>query len=595
MNILTAENITKAYTERVLLEDVSFSLSDGEKVGIVGVNGMGKSTLLRIIAGAEEADAGKVIKGGNIKIGYLPQNPVFEKDDTVLTATLKNISEGSEDMTSVSEAKAMLQKLDIKEYDQNITELSGGQKKRVALINILLQPVDVLILDEPTNHLDSRMSEWLENYLINFRGTLIMVTHDRYFLDRVATRIVEVDNGRLYSYPGSYSKYVELRQERLDIAKASERKRQSILRTELKWLARGARARSTKQKAHIQRIEDMQNIKPIEEDAELVMNSVSQRMGKKTIEISNISKSFGDKRLIDDFTYFFLKNDRIGIVGPNGCGKSTLLKIITGSLEPDSGSIEMGSTVSVGYFSQENEYMDESQLAIQYIRDVAEYINTPDGKLSASALMERFLFDGTRQWTRIEKLSGGEKRRLYLLHVLIGAPNVLILDEPTNDLDIRTLTILEDYLDSFQGIVITVSHDRYFLDRIARRIFAYEPGGKIRQFEGGYSEYYELMKDSLNDESGKKAEKKPKGYRPPREKKLKFTYAEQKEFETIDDIIASLEERIAQIDELMVKNASDYPKLAELTKEKEEKESMLDEKTERWVYLNELAEKINEQ
>lgn len=595
MNILTAENITKAYTERILLEDVSFSLSDGEKVGVVGVNGMGKSTLLRIVAEAEEPDTGKVIKGGNIKIGYLPQNPVFEKNDTVLTAAMRNISENADDMSAVSEAKAMLQKLDIKEYDQKIAELSGGQKKRVALINILLQPVDVLILDEPTNHLDSRMSEWLENYLINFRGTLIMVTHDRYFLDRIATRIVEVENGRLYSYPGSYSKYVELRQERLDIAKASERKRQSILRTELKWLARGARARSTKQKAHIQRIEDMQNVKPIEEDAELVMNSVSQRMGKKTIEISNISKSFGDKKLIDDFTYFFLKNDRIGIVGPNGCGKSTLLKIITGGLEPDSGYIEMGSTVSVGYFSQENEYMDESQLAIQYIRDVAEYINTPDGKLSASVLMERFLFDGTRQWTRIEKLSGGEKRRLYLLHVLIGAPNVLILDEPTNDLDIRTLTILEDYLDSFQGIVITVSHDRYFLDRIARRIFAYEPGGKIRQFEGGYSEYYELMKDSLNDDSGKKTEKKPKGYRPPREKKLKFTYAEQKEFETIDETIASLEERIAQIDELMVKNASDYPKLAELTKEKEEKESMLDEKTERWVYLNELAEKINEQ
>lgn len=595
MNILTAENITKAYTERILLEDVSFSLSDGEKVGVVGVNGMGKSTLLRIVAEAEEPDTGKVIKGGNIKIGYLPQNPVFEKNDTVLTAAMRNISENADDMSAVSEAKATLQKLDIKEYDQKIAELSGGQKKRVALINILLQPVDVLILDEPTNHLDSRMSEWLENYLINFRGTLIMVTHDRYFLDRIATRIVEVENGRLYSYPGSYSKYVELRQERLDIAKASERKRQSILRTELKWLARGARARSTKQKAHIQRIEDMQNVKPIEEDAELVMNSVSQRMGKKTIEISNISKSFGDKKLIDDFTYFFLKNDRIGIVGPNGCGKSTLLKIITGGLEPDSGYIEMGSTVSVGYFSQENEYMDESQLAIQYIRDVAEYINTPDGKLSASALMERFLFDGTRQWTRIEKLSGGEKRRLYLLHVLIGAPNVLILDEPTNDLDIRTLTILEDYLDSFQGIVITVSHDRYFLDRIARRIFAYEPEGKIRQFEGGYSEYYELMKDSLNDDSGKKTEKKPKGYRPPREKKLKFTYAEQKEFETIDETIASLEERIAQIDELMVKNASDYPKLAELTKEKEEKESMLDEKTERWVYLNELAEKINEQ
>lgn len=595
MNILTAENITKAYTERVLLDNASFSLSDGEKVGIVGVNGMGKSTLLRIIAGEEEADAGNVIKGGNIKIGYLPQNPVFEENDTVLTAVLRNISENSEDMSAVSEAKTMLQKLDIKEYDQKIDELSGGQKKRVALINILLQPVDILILDEPTNHLDSRMSEWLENYLINFRGTLMMVTHDRYFLDRIATRIVEVDNGRLYSYPGSYGKYVELRQERLDIAKAGERKRQSILRNELKWLARGARARSTKQKAHIQRIEDMQNVKPIEEDAELMMNSVSQRMGKKTIEISNISKSYGDKKLIDDFTYFFLKNDRIGIVGPNGCGKSTLLKIITGSIEPDFGSIEMGSTVSVGYFSQENEYMDESQLAIEYIRDVAEYINTPDGKLSASALMERFLFDGTRQWTRIEKLSGGEKRRLYLLHVLIGAPNVLILDEPTNDLDIRTLTILEDYLDSFQGIVITVSHDRYFLDRVARRIFAYEPGGKIRQFEGGYSEYYELIKDSLTDESGKKTEKKPKGYRPQREKKLKFTYAEQKEFETIDDDIASLEEGIRQIDELMIKNASDYPKLAELTKEKEEKERLLDEKTERWVYLNELAEKINEQ
>ena len=602
MNILTAEHITKAYSERVLLDDVAFSLQKYEKVGVIGINGMGKSTLLRILAGDEEPDGGKIIMTNNTKIGYLPQNPVFEKGISVLDTVL-NIKPGTpEDFERESEAKSLLMELDIPDFDQKADELSGGQKKRAALIRVLLQNADILILDEPTNHLDSAMSEWLENYLIGWRGTLVMVTHDRYFLDRVATRIVEVDKGQLYSYPGSYSKYVELRQERLDMARASERKRQSILRNELKWLARGARARSTKQKAHIQRIHDMQQIAAPEEELNVEMSSIASRMGKKTIELTDICKSYGDKKLIDNFTYFFLRNDRIGIVGPNGCGKSTLLNIITGKTAADSGLTEIGSTISIGYFSQENEYMDESELAIEYIRDVAEYIETPEGKLTASALMEQFLFDGTKQWTRISKLSGGEKRRLYLLRILIGAPNVLILDEPTNDLDIQTLTILEDFLDSFQGIIITVSHDRYFLDRVVRRIFSYEGDGKIRQFEGGYSELAE-EKAFEAAEAAKKTEKsqkkapesseiKNKGSRTPQEKKLRFTYAEQKEYDTIDETIESLETRLAELEDLCAKNATDYYKLNELYKEKEETQQLLDEKTERWVYLNDLAEQI---
>lgn len=598
MNVLTAENISKAYSERILLDKVSFSLHEGEKVGVVGVNGMGKSTLLKILAGTEESDEGKVITGSNIKIGYLSQSSVFEEGASILSAALQNLMKNPEDFEKESEAKSMLSKLGFSNTEQKIKELSGGQKKRVALVNVLLQPVDILILDEPTNHLDSSMSQWLENYLISFKGTLVMVTHDRYFLDRIASRIVEVDAGKLYSYPGSYSKYVELRQERLDMAKASERKRQSLLRTELAWLARGARARSTKQKAHIQRIEEMQNVKAPVEEQTLEMSSIASRMGKKTIELTDITKSFGNKLLIDHFTYFFLRNDRIGIVGPNGCGKSTLLNIITGKLKPDFGSIEMGSTISVGYFSQENEYMDESMLAIEYVKEVAEYIRTPDGLMSASALMEQFLFDGTRQWTRIEKLSGGEKRRLYLLRILIGAPNVLILDEPTNDLDIQTLTILEDYLDSFQGIVITVSHDRYFLDRVVRRMFAYEGNGKIRQIEGGYSDYYLEMKsreESSNTQGTAAKTEKGKTGKPPREKKLKFTYAEQKEFDTIDEKIEELESKISEIEAAMVEAATSYSKLAELTEEKELCEKELEEKMERWVYLNDLAEKIEAQ
>ena len=605
MNVLTAEHITKAYSERVLIEDGFFSLQEGEKVGVIGVNGMGKSTLLRIIAGAEEPDEGTVITGSNIRIGYLPQEPEFQEGETVLSAALRGVLENPEDFEKESEAKSLLAKLDFQNLNQPVSELSGGQKKRVALVHVLLQPVDILILDEPTNHLDSAMNGWLEDYLIRFRGTIVMVTHDRYFLDRVVTRIVEVDRGGIYSYPGSYSKYVELRQERLDIARASERKRQSILRNELKWLMRGARARSTKQKAHIQRIEAMQQVEAPEEEVQVEMSSMATRMGRKTIEVRGVSKAYGGKPLIRDWEYIFLKNDRIGIVGPNGCGKSTLMKILTGNVLPDAGEVEIGSTISIGYFSQENEYMDESMKAIEYIREVAEYINTPNGKVTAAMLMEQFLFDGTKQWTRIEKLSGGEKRRLYLLHILMGAPNVLILDEPTNDLDIQTLTILEDYLDSFAGIVITVSHDRYFLDRVVRRIFSFEGAGRIRQYEGGYSDFlaaggqeasfgtaFSVGGSGGNDDSDDQEVRKDKNAGRAHAEKLRFTYKEQKEYETIDDDIAALEEKIADLEAKIPKFATDFVKLNELTKAKEEAEAALEEKMDRWVYLNDLAERI---
>jgi ATP-binding cassette subfamily F protein uup len=609
MNVLTAENLTKAYSERVLLDHVSFSLQAGEKVGVIGINGMGKSTLLRIVAGAEEPDEGVVITGNSIRIGYLPQEPEFGETETVLSAALCGALRNREDFGKESEAKSMLMKLDFTDLDQPVRELSGGQKKRVALAHVLLQPADILVLDEPTNHLDSAMSGWLEEWLLRFRGTLLMVTHDRYFLDRVSSRIVEVDRGAIYSYPGSYSEYVRLKEERLDMEKASERKRQSILRTELQWLARGARARSTKQKAHIQRIERLQKTEAPAEQKQVEMSSLSSRMGRKTLEASEICKSFGDRILIDHFSYLFLKNDRIGIIGPNGCGKTTLLKILTGKAEPDSGEVSAGTTIKTGYFSQENEYMDLSQRAIEYIRDVAEYVETAEGKITASALMERFLFDGTQQWTRIEKLSGGEKRRLQLLHVLMGAPNVLVLDEPTNDLDIRTLTILEDYLDSFSGIVVVVSHDRYFLDRTVRRIFAFEENGKLRQYEGGYSDYLAAreQREAARQEKQAGSEKKEAmagrdaaGGNAVRgktchEEKLKFSYKEQREFETIDQEIEELEKRIAFLDQEMENASSQYARLTELTAQKDETQQELDRKMERWVYLSELAEKIEAQ
>ncbi len=615
MNLLTIENLSKAYTDRVLFQDAAFSIQDGEKIGVIGLNGMGKSTLLKILAGKEETDEGQVIMGNHVKIAYLEQTPQFEENVTVLQAALAGMD--INDMVLEAEAKSMLQQLNLPDYEQPVNQLSGGQKKRVALINTILQQVEILILDEPTNHLDNEMSRWLEEYLISYRGAIVMVTHDRYFLDRVVSRIVEVDHGKIYSYPGSYAEYVGLKMQRQSMELATERKRKSILKKELAWLARGARARSTKQKAHIQRIENMLQAEGPLEDVQIEIGSVSSRMGRKTIELHGLSKAYGNKKLIEDFEYIFLKNDRIGIVGSNGSGKSTLLKMIVGEVEPDKGTIEVGETIRIGYFAQDNVHMDHEMKAIEYVREVAEYIQTGDGKITASALMERFLFDGTMQWSKIGKLSGGERRRLYLLHILMQAPNVLIFDEPTNDLDIQTLNVLEDYLDAFDGIVIAVSHDRYFLDRIVHRIFALEGDGHIQQYEGGYGDYLiarakrypnrYLPDGSIrgNEKSGqgeaRTAEKKETEGKDIRKKpnfspqKVKFTYNEQREYERIDDDIAALEKKLESINTQITANATNSVRLKELMEEQEQAQAALDEKMERWVYLNELAEQIEAQ
>ena len=587
MNLFTMENITKSYTDRILLDDVGFSINENEKIGVIGVNGMGKSTLLKVVAGIEEADAGKISMGNQVKICYLPQTPVFTPGTTILQAAVGGNMEEWNRWTIEADARSMLNQLGFADYEEKVEHMSGGQKKRVALVNALLTPADILILDEPTNHLDNAMSEWLENYLISFRGAVLMVTHDRYFLDRIATRIVEVDKGKLYSYPGNYAKFVELKEERQNMALATERKRKSLLRTELEWLHRGARARSTKQKAHIDRIQAMQEMKDIQEEKQVLLTSTASRMGNKTIELSDISKSYGNHLLIRDYNYIFLKNDRIGIIGPNGCGKTTLLKIINGIVKPDTGTIEIGQTIRIGYFSQENEYMDDSMKVIDYVKEAGEYIQTSDGRITASQMLERFLFEGAIQWSKIEKLSGGEKRRLYLLRILMSAPNVLILDEPTNDLDIQTLTILENYLDGFDGIIIVVSHDRYFLDRTVRRIFAFEGEGAIRQYEGGYSDYLIRKElEGLPDMTvksmgvGSAAQTEKSGSENSAEdsrvtwkkhdKKLKFSYKEQREFETIDEEITALEEKIEVLDAQMLENASNSVKLNELLEKKEE-------------------------
>lgn len=612
MNLLTAEHLSKVFTTRKLLDDTDFSINEGEKIGVIGINGTGKSTLLRIISGLEEPDDGTVIRGRNLTVRYLAQTPVFDPGATVLEAILKDNVNSLNEWSIESEALASINRLGLPPANEKVEHLSGGQKKRVALANAVLAPVDILVLDEPTNHLDSEMAQWLEDYLSDFNGAIIMVTHDRYFLDSIATRIVEIERGKIYSYPGNYAEYLMLKSERQNMELATERKRQSLLRTELAWLARGARARSTKQKAHIDRIRAMQEKQGPIAETRIQMSSVSSRMGRTTIELEGICKSFGDRQLISDYSYIFLKNDRIGIVGPNGCGKSTLLKIITGNLEPDAGTLTVGQTIRIGYFSQESEYMDCSLKAIDYIKEVGEYIRTTDGIITASQLMERFLFDGTMQWSRIEKFSGGEKRRLYLLRILMSEPNVLILDEPTNDLDIQTLEVLEEYLDHFEGIVITVSHDRYFLDRIARRIFAFEGNGQIRQYEGNYSDYLNVrpggpagLLGSIGSSGYESKEKEPLTESASEikdskktwggEKKLKFTYKEQKEFDTIDSDIAKLEDKIADLEDQILKNARDFGKLNKLTQEKEEAEAMLDEKMERWIYLNELKEKIDAQ
>lgn len=606
MNLLTIEHLTKSYTERLLFDDTSFSINEGDKIGLIGINGTGKSTLLKIAAGLEEPDLGTMVRGRNLYIRYLPQNPVFEPQLTVLECVIKE-NEGHEHVWDLEgQAKNMLTRLGVPEYDAVISTLSGGQKKRVALASVLLSAADLLVLDEPTNHLDSSMADWLEDYLKKFRGALLMITHDRYFLDSVSNRIVELDKGKLYSYQAGYGGYLELKEERMAMEQASERKRRSILRTELEWIRRGARARSTKQKGRIQRFEELSARKGPEEDGDVEMNSLTSRLGRTTVEVSHLNKSYGDKVLLRDFTYIFLKNDRIGIIGPNGSGKSTLMKMIAGLVQPDSGETVIGQTVRMGYFSQDNEEMDDSLKVIDYIKNVAEYVKTPDGMVSASQMLEQFLFPSSMQYTLIGKLSGGEKRRLCLLHILMGAPNVLLLDEPTNDLDIRTLTILEDYLDHFQGIVIAVSHDRYFLDRVVRRIFAFEGDGAVKQYEGGYTDYQAALEErgqgqeeSTAAKAGAEDQSQPnrKNWKEgqPRETKLKFTYKEQREWETIEETIAALEEEVAELEGGILQAASDYSRLNRLMQEKEEKEAQLEEKMERWMYLNELAEQIGAQ
>ena len=605
MNILNIEHVSRIFGEKRIFDDVSYGIHEGDKIGIIGINGTGKTTLLKIIAGLEEPDEEQVVKQNGLRITYLPQNPEFPEGATVLDYVTQGKHEL--DWNTESEAKTILNKLDIKEHDARIDTLSGGQKKRVALARTLINPADVLILDEPTNHIDNEMALWLEEYLNQFKGVIIMVTHDRYFLDRVTNKILEISHGKLYGYTANYSKFLELKAQREEMELASERKRQSILRMEIEWAKRGCRARTTKQKARLERLEALKNGKAPIQDARVELESIGTRMGKKTIELRNVCKSYGDKTVIKDFNYIVLKNQRLGIIGPNGCGKSTLMKIITGVLEPDEGEVEIGDTIQIGYFAQEAEEMNTNQRAIDYIKDIAEYVPTKDGRITASQMLERFLFDGNLQYTPISKLSGGEKRRLYLCKVLMESPNVLVLDEPTNDLDIPTLTILEDYLDSFNGIIITVSHDRYFLDNLVDRIFAFEGNGTLKQYEGGYTDYLEARQRMLGDaanqiskannqstKASNQADKKPTGkdWKKDQPTKLKFSYKEQKEYETIDDDIAALEERLEALEQEMLKNATNSAKLSEIMSQKEETEVALEEKMERWVYLNDLAEKI---
>ena len=618
MNILTLENIDKNYSERKLFDHASFYLQEGEKVGIIGINGTGKSTLLRMMAGEEEPDDGRIVTANHIVIRMLPQQPVFAEHMTVLEAVLdgQNTHMNTDHFSLEAQAKQMLAQLGIVDVDQCVNVLSGGLKKRVAIVATLLSEADILIMDEPTNHLDSRTAQWLEDYLKNYKGALVLVTHDRYFLDSVVHRIVEIDKGQMYSYDTNYAGFLELKEAREQMEDAGERKRQSILRVELEWVRRGARARSTKQKARLERYEELKNRHAPVRDGSVELSSISSRLGRTTVELHHVGKAY-EKPLFTDFSYIFLKGDRIGFIGENGCGKTTMMKLIAGLIQPDCGEVVVGQTVKIGYYSQEWEndpsagiaYMDPQARVIDYIRDTAEYVRTEDGLISASAMLDKFLFPPQEQYARIEKLSGGEKKRLNLLRVLMEAPNVLILDEPTNDLDIRTLTILEDYLDRFDGIVIVVSHDRYFLDRVTKRLFAFEPDG-ICQFEGNYSEYALVreMEQSQSVETSTKrgnvaqaeeqsAETLTRAQERERQgrthaAKVKFTYKEQREYDTIEDDIAALEQRLEDIDNDMAANATNAAKLRELLGEKETTEQLLEEKLERWEYLEELAAKI---
>lgn len=590
MNIINIEHIDKIFGDKVIFHDASLGIQQGDKIGIIGINGTGKSTLLKIIAGEEEPDTGEVIYQNGLKILYLPQNPEFPGEGTLESYALKG------DPQIDWQVQSYLNILGLTDLDIPLSALSGGQKRKAAMARTLSQEFDVLLLDEPTNHLDFEMTAWLEDYLRNMNKTLLMVTHDRYFLDRTVNKILEVSHGSLYEYQSDYSGFLELKAQREEMELASERKRQSILRIETEWAKRGCRARSTKQRARLQRLEELKKGRGPVKEQNVELENQAVRMGKKTLELSHISKSYGEKKLIEDFSYIFLKKQRVGFIGPNGCGKSTLMKIIAGLLGADSGTVEKGETVKIGYFAQEEQEMDPSQRVIDYVKDIGEYFKTGEGRISASQMLERFLFTPDMQYAPIGKLSGGEKRRLYLLGVLAGEINVLIMDEAGNNLDIPTMTILEDYLLSFQGIVITVSHDRYFLDNVADRIFEFDGQGHLTQYEGGYTDYLEAKKsrdygkkEPEQTQPKKESSRDWKGQRPV---KLKFSFKEQREYETIDQDIAALEDKIEKLDAEILANATNSAKLNELMKEKEDTEAALEEKMDRWVYLTELAEQI---
>lgn len=590
MILLSAQNISKTYMERKVLNNVSFFLNEGDKVGIIGINGTGKSTLLRILAGAEEADSGNVIRTNGVRISYLPQIPEFDSHGTILEQVMKHLPADLKESKEF-EAKSILGKLGIDDYTRDISTLSGGEKRRAGIATALIQPSDVLLIDEPTNHIDNETVQILEQQLKKYRGAIVMVTHDRYFLNSITQKIVEVDKGNIFEYNGNYSTYLEQKAQREADEEAKERKNKTIYRQELAWIMRGARARGTKSKDRIERFHVLENREKPVETEKLQLQSVSSRLGKKTIEIENISKSIDGKKLIENFSCIIPRNARIGIVGHNGAGKSTFIKMLTGELTADSGSITLGDTVKIGYFSQECESMDLSLKVIDYICETAENIRNPDGVITASKMLERFLFTPELQWNRIEKLSGGERKRLYLLKVIMTSPNILLLDEPTNDLDIATLTILEDYLNNFDGAVIAISHDRYFLDKMSSEIWEFKGNGIINRYNGNYSDYSEKIQELAKEEKPvKQSLKKERVYTG--KKKLKFSFKEQREFETIDDDIACLENQISETEKEILASSSDYIKLQELSDKKDSLENQLSEKMERWLYLNELAEKI---
>ncbi len=608
MILLSAEKVYKGYSERQLLDGCSLAISEGEKIGLIGINGTGKSTLLKVMAGIDPPDSGIVTRTGGVRVAYLPQNPLFDGETTVLQQVMKGVAideERAKDAKVIQQAdeyqcKSILNQLGLGDYEQKIAQLSGGQKRRVALACALAAEAEVLILDEPTNHIDSEMVDWLEGYLKRFQGALLMVTHDRYFLERVVNRIVELDHGKLYSYPANYSQYLELKAQREEMALATERKRQSLYRKELAWIQRGARARSTKAQFRVDRFEQLKNSEYVPDQSKLEVSALSSRLGRKIIEIDNISKIFDGKQLVRDFSYNLLRGDRIGIIGPNGYGKTTLVRMICGLLKPDSGSIVRGDTVKIGYFSQESfigEEFDPSVKAVDYIRSISQEIQTPEGTLSASQMMEKFLFPSELQYTEIGRLSGGERRRLYLLRVLMEAPNVLVLDEPTNDLDIETLAVLEDYLESFPGVVIAVSHDRYFLDKLMNHVFVLAGNGEVRHYTGGYADYRADVaeQERIKKQSAASVSNGEKRDGRNQREKLKFSFKEQREYEQIDQVIAELEEKIEETEQQIRSNSSDYTALQQLTQEKEELEEQLAQKMERWVYLNDLAERIAEQ